>query len=126
MVDAALIDLEVERLMTVNFIRNHPTTASFLRGGTSRRNAVCMDLLKYHLGQSRPNGAAASLLNFQLDCCVYILCLPLCHVLFFFLINFVIPFEWRDSQGQSPAKQRLLRWPCSLPSDRAILVLWQI
>ncbi|KAF0295084.1 Hydrocephalus-inducing [Amphibalanus amphitrite] len=49
MVDAALIDLEVERLMTVNFIRNHPTTASFLRGGTSRRNAVCMDLLKYHL-----------------------------------------------------------------------------
>ena len=26
---------------------------------------------------------------------------------------------------RAPAKQGLLRWPCLLPSDRAILVLWQ-
>ena len=43
MVDAALIDLEVERLMTVGFIRSHPTTAAFLRGGSARRDAVSMD-----------------------------------------------------------------------------------
>ena len=48
--DSALIDLEVERLMTVAFIRKHPTTAAFLRGGAARRDAVSMDLLKYHLG----------------------------------------------------------------------------
>ena len=44
-------------------------------------------------------------------------------VVVFFLYILSEPFEWRDSQGQSPAKQSLLRWPCPLPSDRAILVL---
>ena len=28
-------------------------------------------------------------------------------------------------EDRAPAKQNLLRWPCSLPSDRAIPVLWQ-
>ena len=28
-------------------------------------------------------------------------------------------------KNRVPAKQSLLRWPCPLPSDRAILVLWQ-
>ena len=28
-------------------------------------------------------------------------------------------------EDRAPAKQSLLRWPCPLPSDRAIPVLWQ-
>ena len=28
-------------------------------------------------------------------------------------------------KDRAPAKQSLLRWPCPLPSDRAIPVLWQ-
>ena len=46
----------------------------------------------------------------------------MCIAYFLILSEF---FEWKDSRGQSPAKQSLLRWPCPLPSDRAIPVLWQ-
>ena len=28
-------------------------------------------------------------------------------------------------EDRAPAKQSLLRWPCPVPSDRAIPVLWQ-
>ena len=31
----------------------------------------------------------------------------------------------RNDKDRAPAKQSLLRWPCPLPSDRAIPGLWQ-
>ena len=35
------------------------------------------------------------------------------------------PSIGRIGKDRAPAKQSLLRWPCPLPSDRAIPGLWQ-
>ena len=35
------------------------------------------------------------------------------------------PLIGRIGKDRAPAKQSLLRWPCPLPSDRAIPGLWQ-
>ena len=35
------------------------------------------------------------------------------------------PLIGRIGKDRAPAKQSLLRWPCPLPSDRAIPDLWQ-
>ena len=35
------------------------------------------------------------------------------------------PLIGRIDKDRAPAKQSLLRWPCPLPSDRAIPGLWQ-
>ena len=35
------------------------------------------------------------------------------------------PLIGRIGKDRAPAKQGLLRWPCPLPSDRAIPGLWQ-
>ena len=44
----------------------------------------------------------------------------------FFFFTFVRTFlNVGIDEDRAPAKQSLLRWPCPLPSDRAIPVLWQ-
>ena len=44
---------------------------------------------------------------------------------FFFYKFSTNPFIGRIGKDRAPAKQGLLRWPCPLPSDRAIPGLWQ-
>ena len=44
---------------------------------------------------------------------------------FFFFKFSPNPMIGRIGKDRAPAKQSLLRWPCPLPSDRAIPGLWQ-